>query len=126
MNRMDIRKQLDGLIKKEDIDSKDIQWALAILEVLRDYGIKRVVDEENKIQQYTKLESEDLGNIKAMIKLLEKIDNKLNNKPDPKGDISNIGRDKLDEWAKRNEKLDTKNEEKFVGAAVKVLTGDDQ
>jgi hypothetical protein len=125
MNRMDIRKQLDGLIKKEDIDSKDIQWALAILEVLRDYGIKRVVDEENKIQQYTKLESEDLGNIKAMIKLLEKIDNKLNNKPDPKGDISNIGRDKLDEWAKRNEKLDTKNEEKVLGAIAGAF-GDDE
>ena len=125
MNRMDIRKQLDGLIKKEDIDSKDIQWALAILEVLRDYGIKRVVDEENKIQQYTKLESEDLGNIKAMIKLLEKIDNKLNNKPDPKGDISNIGRDKLDEWAKRNEKLDTKNEEKVLGAIAEAF-GDDE
>ena len=122
---MDIRKQLDGLIKKEDIDSKDIQWALAILEVLRDYGIKRVVDEENKIQQYTKLESEDLGNIKAMIKLLEKIDNKLNNKPDPKGDISNIGRDKLDEWAKRNEKLDTKNEEKVLGAIAGAF-GDDE
>ena len=125
MNRMDIRKQLDGLIKKEDIDSKDIQWALAILEVLRDYGIKRVVDEGNKIQQYTKLESEDLGNIKAMIKLLEKIDNKLNNKPDPKGDISNIGRDKLDEWAKRNEKLDTKNEEKVLGAIAGAF-GDDE
>ena len=83
------------------------------------------MDEENKIQQYTKLESEDLGNIKAMIKLLEKIDNKLNNKPDPKGDISNIGRDKLDEWAKRNEKLDTKNEEKVLGAIAGAF-GDDE
>ena len=112
MNRMDIRKQLNDLKKQGATPLEYLEDALEM--------------QENKIQQYTKLESEDLGNIKAMIKLLEKIDNKLNNKPDPKGDISNIGRDKLDEWAKRNEKLDTKNEEKFVGAAVKVLTGDDQ
>ena len=52
-------------------------------------------------------------------------DNKLNNKPDPKGDISNIGRDKLDEWAKRNEKLDTKNEEKVLGAIAGAF-GDDE
>jgi hypothetical protein len=64
-------------IRKEDIDSKDIQWALAMLEVLRDYGIRRVVDKEKKIQRYTKLESEDLGNVKIMIKLLEKISGKL-------------------------------------------------
>jgi hypothetical protein len=86
MNKMDIRKQLDGLLKKENIDSKDIQWALAMLEVFRDYGIRRVVDEENKIQQYTKLESEDLGNVRAIIKLLERIDNELNSNPDSKGD----------------------------------------
>ena len=113
---MNIRKQLDGLIKKEDIDSKDIQWALAMLEVLRDYGIRRVVDEENKIQRYTKLESEDLNNVKGIIKLLEKIDNKLNSKPD------------LDDWAERNQKIDTEKpeDEKVWGAvASKVLGGND-
>ena len=120
---MNIRKQLDGLLKKENIDSKHIQWALAMLEVLRDYGIRRVVDEEKKIQQYTKLESEDLSNIKGIIKLLERIDNELNSKPDPKGDISNIGRDKLDEWAKRNE---MPSEEKVLGVVAGALAGDDE
>jgi len=113
---MNIRKQLDGLIKKEDIDSKDIQWALAMLEVLRDYGIRRVVDEENKIQQYTKLESEDLSNIKGIIKLLERIDNKLNSKPD------------LDKWAERNQKIDTEEPEEekgLVSSAARAIGGDE-
>jgi hypothetical protein len=74
---MNIRKQLNAIIKNEDIDPMDIQWALAMLETFRDYGIRRVVDEENKIQRYIKLESEDLNNVKGIIKLLEKISDKL-------------------------------------------------
>lgn len=46
--------------------------------------------------------------------------------PDPKGNIGNIGRDKLKEFADRNTISEKPNEEKIIGTiASKVLGGND-
>ena len=98
---MDIRKQLNDLKKQ----------GATPLEYL-----------EDALEMYEK------GMYKAEFiveTVLPKLLIKLGGKPDPKGDISNVGRDKLDEWAKRNEKLDTKNEEKVLGAIAGAF-GDDE
>jgi len=60
--------------------------------------------------------------------VLPKLLIKLGGKPDPKGDISNVGRDKLDEWSRRNQKIDTEEleEEKVWGAVAGALAGDDE
>ncbi len=66
-------------IKKEtvwvDDDVRSVQWCLAMLEVLRDYGAK--LDKEGNIQRYTKLSADQLADIKAMILTLEKISDKI-------------------------------------------------
>ena len=98
MNRMDIRKQLNDLKKQ----------GATPLEYL-----------EDALEMYEK------GMYKAEFiveTVLPKLLIKLGGKPDPKGDISNVGRDRLDAWAKRNEKP---NEEKVLGTIVGAMAGDE-
>lgn len=107
MNKMNIRKQLDGLIKG---DMREVNKAADV-----------IFDKINSLVE--------VGQLDADFHLkLERILDEINVAiiPDREEDISNIRRDKLDEWAKRNEKLDTKNEEKVLGVVASVLTGDDQ
>jgi|TARA_R110000824_G_scaffold283693_6_gene472095 hypothetical protein len=73
-------------IKKEtvwlDDDVRSVQWCLAMLEVLRDYGAKlgnqlQRYKKEGNIQRYTKLDADQLADVKAMIITLEKISDKI-------------------------------------------------
>jgi len=109
MNKMNIRKQLDELIKS---DMRELNRAADVIHEI----IKPLVA-DGKL---------DAGFYLELERLLDAIESVMT--PDPKGDISNVGRDKLDEWAKRNQKIDTEKpeEEKVLGAvASKVLGGND-
>ena len=129
---MDIRKQLDGLLKGNGQKKILKEKAMDDKKVYDELGkalsaIDNALDELEKEREipYTKY-VEQLDMLYQDLKEIRKDLDDGRFGGEQGGDISNVGRDKLDEWAKRNEKLDTKNEEKFVGAAVKVLTGDDQ
>jgi len=67
-------------IKKEGIWTNDdvisIQWCLAMLELLRDEGVRSASDVATH-QIYTKLDSEQLRDVKGMIIELEKISAKI-------------------------------------------------
>jgi len=67
-------------IKKEGIWTNDdvisIQWCLAMLELLRDEGVRSSSD-VTVHQIYTKLDSEQLRDVKGMIIELEKISAKI-------------------------------------------------
>ena len=129
MNRMDIRKQLDGLLKGNEDDmghsfhyGNGVMFAVNQIRNFEQKNMKHIQDDDTR----KTLEQ----NLDLLIRDLEREANSQKyeykpNKPDPKGDISNVGRDKLDEWAKRNEKLDTKNEEKVLGAIIGAI-GDDE
>ncbi len=101
---MNIRKQLDDLKKQ----------GATPLEYL-----------EDALEMYEK------GMYKAEFiveTVLPKLLIKLGGKPDPKGDISNIGRDKLDEWSRRNQKIDTEEPEEekgLVSSAARAIGGDE-
>ncbi len=101
---MNIRKQLDDL-KKNDL--RELNRAADVI-----FDIITPLVEDGKLNTDFHLELE---------RLLDAIESVMT--PDPKADISNIGREKLDEWAKRNE---TPSEEKVLGAVIGAFKGDDK
>jgi hypothetical protein len=109
MNKMNIRKQLDELKKN---DMRELNRAADVI-----YKIIRPLVRDGKLNTDFHLEFE---------RLLDAIESVMT--PDPKGDISDIEREKLDEWSRRNQKIDTEEleEEKVWGAVAGALAGDDE
>lgn len=104
MNEMNIRKQLNDLKKN---DMRELNRAADVI-----FDIITPLVEDGKLNTDFHLELE---------RLLDAIESVMT--PDPKADISNMGREKLDEWAKRNE---TPSEEKVLGALAGAFRGDDE
>ena len=119
---MNIRKQLDDL-KKDDRAEMEHYGKLAredmkVSEEMIDEAIEAL---GNLFNIEHMIPPKEYHEIVKVHKLLSKLI------PDPKGDISNVGRDKLDEWARRNQKIDTEEpEEEKVWGVVGALAGDDE
>ena len=103
---MNIRKQLDGLIKS---DMREVNKAADVI-----------------FDKITSLV--EVGQLDADFHLkLERILDEINVAiiPDPKGDISNVGRDKLKEFADRNTISEKPTEEKVLGAIIGEVMNND-